>query len=240
MSSDRNLVRTVPHGTRTGTIEALPNLFDALGAPHAHRTAPAAGIPEATRVPVVTDVTPAGAAWLASAGAYPRSTRVLREDRSTAPVVLACGSAFDVVNAPAVFGRLMLDRLWGEGPGTGPVAAHRGRMLLFAAPGTAQRLPWLLEWEERGSGGASDRGRAIPPLLCHGTGDAVTVPAPASAAPLAAAPAPDARTATPADPGAAARPDSRWLIAPDTRDPWLPGPEALLWAAVRAARSAAR
>ncbi|KOV51806.1 hypothetical protein ADL00_39055 [Streptomyces sp. AS58] len=119
-----------------------------------------------------------GAAWLASAGTYPRSTLALWEERPDAPVVLPCGSAFDIVSAPAIFGRRMLDRLWGEGPGSGPVAAFRGRMLLFAAPGTAQRLPSLLEWEERGSHG---RTASIPPLLCHGTGDAVTVPAPARA-----------------------------------------------------------
>ncbi len=180
-------------------------------------------LPGATEV---TGVTPEGAAWLASAGAYPRSTRVLWEDRPTAPVVLACGAAFDVVSTPAVFGRHMLDRLWDEGPGSGPVAAHRGRILLFAAPGTAQRLPSLLEWEGWSSGGASDRGRAVPPLLCHGTGDAVTVPAPAPVVAVA--------------PAAANRLDSRWLVAPDTREPWLPGPEVMLWASVRAARSAAR
>ncbi|MBO4258167.1 bifunctional DNA primase/polymerase [Streptomyces griseorubiginosus] len=158
-------------------------------------------------------VTPDGAAWLASAGTYPRSTLALWEERPDAPVVLACGSVFDVVNAPAVFGRRMVDRLWDEGPGSGPVAAFRGRMLLFAAPGTAQRLPSLLGWEEFGRTGA------IPPLLCHGPGDAVTVPAPL---------------------GTAAPSTSRWLVAPDTRRPWLPGPEIVLWAAVRAARAAVR
>lgn len=170
-----------------------------------------------------SDVTPDGAAWLASAGTYPRSTRALWEERPGAPVVLPCGSVFDVVSAPAMFGRRMLDRLWDDGPGSGPVAEFRGRMLLFAAPGTAQRLPALLEWEEwgaRGSRGAN-RTHAVPPLLCHGTGDAVTVPAPAESA-------------------SPARSASRWLVAPDTRQPWLPGPEVLLWAAVRAARSAVR
>ncbi|MFG3657328.1 bifunctional DNA primase/polymerase [Streptomyces sp. NPDC047706] len=164
-----------------------------------------------------------GAAWLASAGTYPRSTLAFWEERPDAPVVLPCGSAFDVVSAPAIFGRRMLDRLWDDGPGSGPVAVFRGRMLLFAAPGTAQRLPSLLEWEEWGSAGAGPPGRtaAVPPLLCHGTGDAVTVPAPA-----------------PTDPEAAS--GSRWLVAPDTLDPWLPGPEILLWAAVRAARPAVR
>ncbi|GAA2536504.1 bifunctional DNA primase/polymerase [Streptomyces levis] len=177
-------------------------------------------------------VTPDGAVWLASAGTYPRSTLALWEERPHAPVVLPCGSVFDVVSAPVMFGRRMLDRLWDDGPGSGPVAEYRGRMLLFAAPGTAQRLPALLEWEEWGVHGRDARGAhgrdalgarqgcrtdAVPPLLCHGTGDAVTVPAPA---------------------GSVSR--SRWLVAPDTRQPWLPGPEVLLWAAVRAARSAVR
>ncbi|WP_063785041.1 bifunctional DNA primase/polymerase [Streptomyces sp. TP-A0356] len=161
-----------------------------------------------------------GAAWLASAGTYPRSTLAYWAERPTAPVVLPCGTTFDVVNAPAIFGRRMLDRLWDEGPGSGPVAMHRGRMLLFAAPGTARRLPALLDWEEWGG-----RAHEIPPLLCHGPGDAVTVPAVCPS---------DPPTAT-----AAARPESRWLVAPDSRHPWLPGPEVVLWAAVGAARAAA-
>ncbi|MFJ4278897.1 bifunctional DNA primase/polymerase [Streptomyces massasporeus] len=173
-----------------------------------------------------SDVTPDGAAWLASAGTYPRSTLALWEERPDAPVVLPCGSVFDVVSAPAMFGRRMLDRLWDDGPGSGPVAQFRGRMLLFAAPGTAQRLPALLEWEEWGGRDSREATRtdAVPPLLCHGTGDAVTVPAPSEGTP-------------PATPAGSA---SRWLVAPDTRQPWLPGPEVLLWAAVRAARSAVR
>lgn len=166
-------------------------------------------------------VTPDGAAWLASAGTYPRSTLALWEERPGAPVVLPCGSVFDVVSAPAMFGRRMLDRLWDDGPGSGPVAEFRGRMLLFTAPGTAQRLPALLEWEEWGAGG---RTRQVPPLLCHGTGDAVTVPA---------------ATASPTGVGSG-RAGARWLVAPDCRQPWLPGPEVLLWAAVRAARGAVR
>ncbi|GGJ17482.1 bifunctional DNA primase/polymerase [Streptomyces brasiliensis] len=159
------------------------------------------------------NVTAAGAAWLASAGTYPRSTLAFWEERPDAPVVLPCGSAFDVVNTPAIFGRQMLDRLWDEGPGSGPVAVYRGRMLLFAAPGTAQRLPSLLDWQEWGS--------HVPPLLCHGSGDAVTVPAPHGD-------------------GSPPLSGSRWLVAPDTRHPWLPGPEVLLWAAVRVVRSAVR
>ncbi|MDN0197033.1 bifunctional DNA primase/polymerase [Streptomyces sp. S.PNR 29] len=169
-----------------------------------------------------SNVTSDGAVWLASAGTYPRSTLALWEERPDAPVVLPCGSAFDVVSAPAIFGRRMLDRLWDEGPGSGPVAEFRGRMLLFTTPGTAQRLPSLLEWEEWSARGRQDgRTAAIPPLLCHGTGDAVTVPALTRA-------------------GSPVRSASRWLVAPDTRHPWLPGPEVLLWAAVRAARATVR
>ncbi|MFD5267631.1 bifunctional DNA primase/polymerase [Streptomyces sp. NPDC058335] len=166
-------------------------------------------------------ITADGAAWLASAGTYPRSTLALWEERPHAPVVLPCGAVFDVVSAPAMFGRLMLDRLWEEGPGSGPVAAFRGRMLLFAAPGTAQRLPSLLEWEEWSADGRRDgRTGTVPPLLCHGNGDAVTVPAPLTSEGTGGA--------------------TRWVTAPDTRHPWLPGPEILLWAAVRAARAAVR
>ncbi|WP_318203368.1 bifunctional DNA primase/polymerase [Streptomyces sp. SCL15-4] len=171
-----------------------------------------------TSAPNVTCVGPGAVAWLASAGAHPRSTLALWRERPDAPVVLPCGTVFDVVSAPVVFGRRMLDRLWGAGSRPGPVAVFRGRTLLFAAPGTAQRLPSLLAWEEWGS----RRARAVPPLLCHGPGDAVTVP------PLAPPSCDDT-------PGAA-----RWLVAPDGRHPWLPGPEVLLWAAVGAARSAAR
>ncbi|MFJ8074763.1 bifunctional DNA primase/polymerase [Streptomyces sp. NPDC096176] len=159
---------------------------------------------------VAARVTPPGAGWLASAETYPRSALAQWEARPTAPAVLPCGSVFDVVNVPAIFGRRLLDQLWTEGPGSGPVAVHRGRMMLFAAPGTAQRLPSLLDWEEWGD--------AVPPLLCHGMGDAVTVP-------------PLTSTNTASEP--------RWLVAPDTRQPWLPGPEVLLWACVRAVRAKA-
>ncbi|MGC9376226.1 bifunctional DNA primase/polymerase [Streptomyces sp. MH13] len=224
--------------------------------------------------PRTSDVTSDGAAWLASADPYPRSALTLWEERPGAPVVLPCGSVFDVVSAPAIFGRRMLDRMWEEGPGSGPVAEFRGRMLLFAAPGTAQRLPSLLEWEEWGARGREDgRAGAVPPLLCHGAGDAVTVPAPVDAVagrglveevpgrvpveevpgrvPVeeAAGRVPVDAVTVPARVGAAvrqapadepARSGSRWLVAPDTRRPWLPGPEILLWAAVRAARAAVR
>ncbi|THA72229.1 hypothetical protein E6P78_02840 [Streptomyces sp. A0958] len=180
------------------------DLFSALREQAGHQTA---------------QVTAAGAAWLAGATAYPRSTLAQWESRPTAPGVLPCGSAFDVVNVPTLFGRRMLEHLWADGPGSGPVASHRGRMLLFASPGTAQRLPSLLDWEEWGAGGPRGPhggGAKVPPLLCHGTGDAVTVP------PLTCG----ANYSGP-----------RWLVAPDTRSPWLPGPDVLLWACVRVARS---
>ncbi|MFD7108062.1 bifunctional DNA primase/polymerase [Streptomyces celluloflavus] len=177
--------------------------------------------PRTLAFPTASYVTLAGADWLASASPYPRSVHALWAARPAAPSVLPCGTAFDVINAPALFGRRMVDRLWSAGPGSGPVAAHRGRILLFAAPGTAQRLPALLAWEEWAA--------AVPPLLCHGSGDAVTVP-----------PLYPRGTADGADQGAADAPaGSRWLVAPDVRIPWLPGPDILLWACVRAARAAA-
>ncbi|MEO3978899.1 bifunctional DNA primase/polymerase [Streptomyces sp. CAU 1734] len=167
--------------------------------------------PEAAQPDHFSRVTAPGAQWLASAGTYPRYMLDAWETTPTAAAVLPCGSVFDVVNVPAVFGRHMLDRLWEEGPGSGPVAMQRGRMLIFAAPGTAGRLPSLLGWEEWSG--------SVPPLLCHGTGDAVTVPPLSGSEPAAAG--------------------SRWVVAPDTRHPWLPGPEVLLWACVRAARATA-
>jgi hypothetical protein len=155
-------------------------------------------------------VTSDGAAWLASASAFPLSVQALWSARPTAPSVLPCGSAFDAVSLPALFGRRVLEQLWSQGPGSGPVAVHRGRVLLLAATGTAQRLPALLGWEEWGS--------SVPALMCHGSGDAVTVPPPCG------------------DPVPGA---SRWLVAPNTRHPWLPGADVLLWACIRAVRAGA-
>lgn len=160
-------------------------------------------------------LTPAGEAWLASASQYPRSLRALWEARPWAPTVLPCGRAFDVISLPALFGRRVLDELWSSGPGCGPVAEHRGRTLLFVQPGAAPRLRTLLAWEEWA--------RDVPPLLCHGLGDAVTVP-------------PVRRAAEPSVAPAAA---GRWIVAPDAREPWLPSAGVLLWACVRAARGAA-
>ncbi|MEW1860093.1 bifunctional DNA primase/polymerase [Streptomyces sp. NPDC088194] len=161
-------------------------------------------------------VTSAGAEWLASASAFPRSVQALWAARPAAPSVLPCGTAFDVVNLPLLFGRRVLEQLWSAGPGSGPAAVHRGRVLVLAAPGTAHRLPALLEWEEWG--------RRVPPLLCHGRGDAVTVPPLYDCAPAG---------------GSGPRPEtgrSRWVVAPDTRKPWLPRADVLLWACVRAVR----
>jgi hypothetical protein len=173
-----------------------------------------AWITETQRSRQAAYVTPEGAAWLASASAFPRSVQALWSVRPTAPSVLPCGRAFDVVNLPALFGRRVIEQLWATGPGSGPVAVHRGRVLLLVAPGTAQRLPSLLGWEEWAD--------AMPPMLCHGAGDAVTVP------PLHTAAGPADQDGGP----------SRWVVAPDTRHPWLPGADVLLWACVRAVRSA--
>ncbi len=191
-------------------------------------------------------VTPAGADWLASASASPRGVQALWAAAPTAAVTLPCGTAFDVISMDALFGRRVVGRLWTDGPGTGPVAARCGRVLLFATPGTAQRLPALLGWEEWGA--------TAPPLLCYGRGDAVTVPPlfPPDPEPPEAAPverdaretgAPESGARETGTPECGAResapvPPPRWLVAPDVRKPWLPGPEVLLWACVRAARAA--
>ncbi|WP_206323368.1 bifunctional DNA primase/polymerase [Streptomyces sp. HNM0574] len=196
---------------------AHPDVHDLAGRT-ADRPRTAAGRGGAAAEPA--RVTPAGADWLASASVFPRSVHALWRLRPGAPGVLPCGRAFDVVSVAPVFGRRLLDRLWSAGPGSGPVATHRGRMLLFAEPGTAHRLPALLDWEEwrtpRPGPATPGSASGLASLLCHGRGDAVTVPSPLP----------------PEDPGPAS--GSRWLVAPDVRHPWLPGAEALLRACLRA------
>jgi hypothetical protein len=160
----------------------------------------------AARAEYVTDE---GAGWLASSSRFPRSVRAMWWARPNEPSLLPCGTSFDVISLPSLFGRRVLDRLWTAGPGSGPVALHRSRLLVFCEPGTAARLPRLLTWEEWG--------RKVPAMLCHGAGDAVTIP-------------PVQRVADTS---------SRWIVAPYTSAPWLPGAEALLLASVRALRTAA-
>ncbi|GAA3061817.1 hypothetical protein GCM10020000_51340 [Streptomyces olivoverticillatus] len=133
-------------------------LYDPHPAPHTHTAA---------------CVTPAGADWLASASRFPRSVQALWSDNPTACLVLPCGSAFDVISAPP---RCSAAGCW---TACGPRAPAPARSPPSAAgcwssppPGTAQRLPALLGWEEW-----AGRGEDLPPLLCHGVGDAVTVPA---------------------------------------------------------------
>ncbi|WP_432097457.1 hypothetical protein [Streptomyces sp. bgisy100] len=196
-----------------------PGPESASGSPTAgHGGSPRAGTRPAVgpRRATAGRVTSAGAQWLVSADPAPHRLLARWSRHPTAPGVLPRGTAFDVINVPAVFGRRMLDRLWSEGPGTGPVSVHRSRMLIFAATGTARRLPELL-------GGAA-RSRAVPPLLFHGAGDAVAVPPPAG-------------PPRNAGPEWTERGISRWLVAPEVRHPWLPGPEILLRAVVHAARS---
>ncbi|MFC7218452.1 bifunctional DNA primase/polymerase [Streptomyces polyrhachis] len=166
-------------------------------------------------------VTRAGADWLASASPFPRSVLALWRARPQAPSALPCGTAFDVVSLPPVLGRAVLEQLWtpraGAPGASGPAAVVRGRTLLFAAPGTAARLPSLLAW---GQWAALSAPSALPDPpgaapLCFGPGDAVTIP------PLRMPPA-------------GPRPGPRWLLAPQVRHPWLPGARALLRACVRA------
>jgi hypothetical protein len=238
-----------------------------------------------------TRLTDAGADWLASASAFPESVHALWRHRPTSPSVLPCGTVFDVVSTAPLLGRRLLDRLWSVGPGSGPVAVHRDRLLLFTAPGTAHRLPALLGWGEWRApfGSGTGDADAYPPLLCHGPGDIVTIPAPQPPPcyhgdPRKALlhehdhpehqhrehPHPHRKAGLheaghheaghheaglherglPGRTGQPHRPDhphhespspdrSRWLVAPDVRHPWLPGPDDLLWACVHAYRTAA-
>ncbi|MEC3994364.1 bifunctional DNA primase/polymerase [Actinacidiphila sp. DG2A-62] len=186
-------------------------------------------VTEALRRQHTASVTAEGAAWLASASAFPRSVEALWSARPSTPSVLPCGTAFDVVNVPALFGRRVLEQLWAQGPGSGPVAVHRDRLLLFAVPGAARRLPALLRWEEWSA--------AVPPLLCHGAGDAVTVPPLYGPLPGEGRDGGDSRDGGDGGDGPAGSAGaSRWVVAPDVRHPWLPTAEVLLWACVRAAR----
>jgi hypothetical protein len=199
-------------------------------------------------------VTAAGAEWLASASALPASVHALWRHRPGSPRLLPCGIAFDVVSAPPIPGRRLLDHLWSAGPGTGPVALHDGRVLIFTAPGTAGRIATLLTWEEcrqhaglralpgRSQPEAPAGAGTFPFLLCHGLGDYVTVP---PLRPEAAA-VPDRRRGRATDrqrPAgrtggeAPVRPHrTRWLVAPDLRHPWLPEADVILRACLRSER----
>ncbi|WP_314175447.1 hypothetical protein [Streptomyces winkii] len=175
--------------------------------------------------PGASCVTSAGADWLASACTLPASVHALWLHRPASPSVLPCGTVFDAVSAPPLSGRLILERLWSSGPGSGPVAVHRGRVLIFAAPGTAQRLPALLSWGEWREPRRTAIAETFPSLLCLGAGDSVTIPALHH----------DQEERGPSrDHAHHGHGPSRWLVAPDVRQPWLPGPEVLLRACVRA------
>ncbi|WP_074466669.1 hypothetical protein [Streptomyces sp. WMMB 322] len=218
----RGTTRT-PHPHPVG----IPDIFELVPDPAPHRTTCAA-------TPGASCVTAAGADWLASASTLPASVHALWRHRPGSPSVLPCGTAFDVVSAAPLTGRLILERLWSSGPGSGPVAVHRGRVLLFAAPGTAQRLPALLSWGEwKTCHRRADAAPAetFPSLLCLGPGDSVTIPA----LHCEHRPGPLGEHTPPDDPARRFRP-SRWLVAPDVRRPWLPGPEVLLRACVRPRR----
>ncbi|MFI1419084.1 SCO3374 family protein [Streptomyces sp. NPDC020731] len=70
-----------------------------------------------------------------------------------APVRLAVGVRFDVLEMPAEAGRAALERL-GRSGGLGrglPVALGDSRMRLLVAAGSAEELPGLLEWLDWGA-----------------------------------------------------------------------------------------
>jgi hypothetical protein len=200
-----------------------------------------------TATPGASCVTPEGAGWLASACLFPASVHALWLHRPASPSVLPCGTAFDVVSAPPLPGRMILEQLWSNGPGSGPVAIHRGRVLLFAATGTAQRLPALLSWGEWRQPKRAATAETFPPLICLGYGDSVTVPALHRGHQTKREEREQRKEdeereerKKQAEREGLARPEpgpSRWLVAPDVRHPWLPGPEVLLRACVRPGRT---
>ncbi|MFD7728802.1 bifunctional DNA primase/polymerase [Kitasatospora phosalacinea] len=86
-----------------------------------------------------------------------------------APLLLPTGHRFDVLDVPAQPGLQALVRLERMGTQVGPVlASPAGRLLLFVAPGTAERLPDLLYrmgWDD-----------ASLDLTCHGLGSYLAAP----------------------------------------------------------------
>ncbi len=86
-----------------------------------------------------------------------------------APLLLPTGHRFDVLDVPAQPGLQALVRLERMGTQVGPVlASPAGRLLLFVAPGTAERLPDLLYrmgWDD-----------ASLDLACHGLGSYLAAP----------------------------------------------------------------
>ncbi len=189
-------------------------------------------LPETPRTlafPTAAYVTLAGADWLASASPHPDEMHALWATRPAAP------------ERAAVRHRLRRDQ--------------RPRALR-----AADGRPFMVRRSRLGAGGGAPR--PDPALRRSGHGPAAARAArlggvghrrPAAAVPRqrrrghrpAAAPLSGAAEDAPAigpflaaeEPSAPA--GSRWLVAPDVRDPWLPGPDVLLWACVRAARSVA-
>ncbi|MFF0298104.1 bifunctional DNA primase/polymerase [Kitasatospora sp. NPDC004615] len=86
-----------------------------------------------------------------------------------APLLLPTGHQFDVLDVPAQPGLQALVRLERMGTQIGPVlASPTGRLLLFVAPRTAERLPDLLYrmgWDD-----------ASLDLACHGLGSYLAAP----------------------------------------------------------------
>ncbi|MDI2132956.1 bifunctional DNA primase/polymerase [Yinghuangia seranimata] len=93
-----------------------------------------------------------------------------------APVRLATGAAFDVLDVPGAAGTRALRRAEQLGLPLGPVAATAprnsagGRVQFFVAPGVADDLPGLLDWLDWSGLGLD--------LRAYGTGDSIPAPSP--------------------------------------------------------------
>ncbi|MGP4001853.1 SCO3374 family protein, partial [Streptomyces sp. 8N706] len=94
------------------------------------------------------------------------ATTAAAESVGGGPVELPIGTEFDVLEMPADAGFAVLRRV----PRTGPVALHGQSMRMLVAPGTAERLPELLDWLEWG-------GIALD-LVALGPGDRMPAPLP--------------------------------------------------------------